>query len=156
MSLEDLERRVRRVEDIEAIRELKARYCAYCDDAYDPDGIASLFTEDAVWDGGPLGRCDGREAIRRFFREASRRVSFAIHHVTNPMITVDGDRASGRWYLLQPCTVAEGERAVWMAARYSDEYVRVGGDWKFRNVKIDLSFVAPYEEGWARTRFAKL
>jgi ketosteroid isomerase-like protein len=156
MSLEDLEKRVRRLEDIEAIRELKARYCAYCDDGYDPDGLASLFTEDAVWDGGQLGRFEGKEAIRKFFRGTSRRVSFAIHNVMNPIITVDGDRASGRWYLLQPLTFAEGPRAAWLAARYSDEYVRIGGEWKFRNVKIDLSFMTPYDEGWVQTQFAKL
>jgi ketosteroid isomerase-like protein len=156
MNLEELEKRVRRLEDIEAIRELKARYCAYCDAGYDPDGIASLFTEDAVWDGGSLGRCDGREAIRRFFQGASRRVSFAIHHVMNPLISVEGDRATGRWYLLQPCTFAEGERAVWMAARYADEYVRRDDGWKFQKVVVDLSFITPYDEGWARTRFVGL
>jgi len=81
--------------------------------------------------------------------------SFAIHHVMNPQITVDGDRATGRWCLFQPCTFAEGERGVWMAARYSDEYVRIGGEWKFQKVAVDLSFVTPYEEGWARTRFVQ-
>jgi hypothetical protein len=155
MNLEELEKRVRRLEDIEAIRDLKARYCRYCDDGYDPDGIAGLFVEDGVWDGGPLGRCEGREAIRKFFRGASRRVSFAIHHVMNPRITVDGDRATGAWYLFQPCTFVEGDRAMWMAARYADEYVRVGGEWKFEKVSVDLSFVTPYDEGWAKTRFAQ-
>lgn len=48
--LEALERRVRALEDANAIRNLKARYAAYCDDQYNPDGIASLFAEDAVWE----------------------------------------------------------------------------------------------------------
>ena len=52
MSMEDLERRIKNLEDIEAIKGLKARYCSYCDDSYDAEGIAGLFTEDAVWDGG--------------------------------------------------------------------------------------------------------
>ncbi len=37
LSLED---RIQKLEDIEAINALKARYCAFCDDAYVPDGIA--------------------------------------------------------------------------------------------------------------------
>ena len=45
MSLEDIERRLKVIEDIEEIKRLKARYCAYCDDNYDADGIASLFIE---------------------------------------------------------------------------------------------------------------
>jgi transposase-like protein len=45
----ELERRVRALEDAEAIRNLKAEYAAFCDDQYNPDAIAALFTEDAVW-----------------------------------------------------------------------------------------------------------
>ena len=146
----DLAERIRRLEDIEAIRELKARYCAYCDDDYDADGIASQFAEGGLWDGGPLGRAEGVEAIRSFFRAAPGLVSFAIHHVTNPSIDVRGDRASGRWYLFQPCTFARGDRAIWMAARYDDTYVRVDEGWKFETVRLDLRFATPFDEGWAK------
>src|SRR5215469_14718749 len=48
--LEQIERRLQVLEDAEAIRNLKARYAALCDNQYDADGIASLFTEDAVWE----------------------------------------------------------------------------------------------------------
>ena len=44
MATETLEERLQRIEDIEAIRLLKHRYCAFCDDNYDADGIAALFT----------------------------------------------------------------------------------------------------------------
>jgi ketosteroid isomerase-like protein len=70
MNLENLEQRLRVLEDIESIKKLKARYCAHCDNNYDADGIASLFTEEAVWDGGSFGKHNGREAIRTFFRGA--------------------------------------------------------------------------------------
>lgn len=57
-----------------------------CDDNYDADGIANLFTEEAVWDGGMRGRAEGREEIRSFFRSAPQRLPFAIHMVMNPII----------------------------------------------------------------------
>ena len=114
--MEELERRVKVLEDVEAIRALKARYCAFCDDGYDADGIAGLFTEDAVWDGGVRGRAEGREGIRAFFQRAPLRLPFAIHMVMNPVIEVDGDAARGTWYLFQPCTFADGDRAVWGSA----------------------------------------
>jgi ketosteroid isomerase-like protein len=38
-----------------------------CDAQYDADGIALLFTEDALWESPDLGRFEGREAIRGFF-----------------------------------------------------------------------------------------
>src|ERR1700741_1972090 len=91
--LEQIERRLQALEDAGAIRNLKARYAALCDNQYDADGIASLFTEDAVWESPPLGRFEGREAIRSFFRGASGIFSFAIHYSRNGHIQVDGDSA---------------------------------------------------------------
>ena len=77
MSQIELAARVRRLDDLEALKQLKHRYAAFCDDDYDADGLAPLFTEDAVWDGSILGRYEGREAIRKFFSGAHRAVPFA-------------------------------------------------------------------------------
>ncbi len=152
--LETLERRIKKLEDMEEIKALKARYCAYCDDNYDAEGIASLFTEDAVWDGGIRGRADGRQAIRDFFVQASQRLPFAIHMVMNPIIEVNGDQATGIWYLFQACTYAEGNRAFWGSGRYDEEYVRVDGEWRFQHLKLTSHFWTPFDEGWAKTPFA--
>jgi ketosteroid isomerase-like protein len=88
-----MERRLQALEDAEAIRNLKARYAALCDNQYDADGIAMLFTEDALWESPGLGRFEGREAIRGFFRGASGIFSFAIHYSLNGHIEVEGDEA---------------------------------------------------------------
>jgi ketosteroid isomerase-like protein len=154
MSLEDLEQRIRVLEDVEEIKRLKHRYCGYCDANYDADALANLFMEDAIWDGGERGRYDGREAIRTFFQNAPQRLSFAIHMVLNPIIEVNGDTATGTWYLFQPCTYADGNRAVWGSARYDEQYVRINGEWKFKHLKLTSHFWTPFDEGWVRTRFA--
>ena len=99
--MSSLEQRVRRLEAIDEIRQLKARYCDYCDRGYDPDGIAALYTEDGVWDGGStFGRREGREAIRRHFQGASDRISIARHQVMNPIIDIDLERgeAVNTWH----------------------------------------------------------
>jgi ketosteroid isomerase-like protein len=153
MNLEDLARRIQVLEDIEAIKKLKTRYCAYCDNNYDADSIAALFTEDAVWDGGAFGKHEGREAIRAFFRGAPQIFPFAIHQVMNPLIEVQGERATGSWYLFQPATLAEGNQAVWLAARYEEEYVKAGGEWKFKHLRVHASFLTPFEQGWAKKKF---
>ena len=155
ISIED---RLRRLEDYEALRNLKARYAAYCDDNYDADSIASLFTIDAIWDGGPMGRGEGRDGIRELFLKSPGRMPFAIHYVTNPVIEIDGDRATGRWYLWQPCVaakdvVAPHEEAVWMGGVYSDQYVRENDTWLFAHVQIELKMLSPYQAGWAKQRF---
>lgn len=155
MNTEELARRVQALEDIEAIKKLKARYCAYCDEGYDADGIASLFTPDGVWDGGRFGKYQGQEAIRNFFRGASQIFPFALHYVMNPLIEVKGQHASGRWYLLQPATLAEGnqQQAVWLAARYDEEYVKIDGEWKFARLTVSPAFLTPVDQGWVKKRF---
>ncbi|HIC33375.1 MAG TPA: hypothetical protein EYO78_01125, partial [Gammaproteobacteria bacterium] len=77
LAMKTLEQRLQRLEDVEAIKVLKAEYCAYCDDHYDPDGIASLFVEHGVWDGGFMGRFEGTEAIRDHFAGVSSIMGFA-------------------------------------------------------------------------------
>ena len=146
-----IEARIQRLEDIEALKQLKARYAAHCDDDYNADELAPLFTEDAVWDGGAMGRFEGRAAIREFFNASDQIVPFAIHHVTNPIHEITGDRATGHWYLWQPCTFAEGNQALWMAGRYDDVYRREGGVWRFAHVTVALRMLSPYEAGWAQT-----
>jgi ketosteroid isomerase-like protein len=148
-----LEARLRRLADIDEIKSLKACYAAACDNNYDADAIAELFTEDAIWDGGKFGRAEGREDIRRFFRRASQVFSFAIHHVMNPLIEVEGDYATGQWYLWQPATREPGGQAVWLAAVYRDDYVRVGGKWLFKHLRVNSNFLTTYEDGWAKKRF---
>ena len=151
--MKTIEYRLRVLEDLEEIRKLKARYAAACDDNYNADAIAALFTEDAVWDGGALGTADGRTAIHKFFSRATEFFPFAIHNVMNPIIDVDGDRATAQWYLLQPATMAKGNQAVWLAAVYHDEYVRLDGRWMINRLKVTSHFLTPYEEGWVRKPF---
>jgi hypothetical protein len=154
MSMEDIEKRLNALEGVEAIKRLKARYSAYCDDNYNPDKLATLFAEDAVWDGGDFGRHEGREAIRQFFSGAPEALPFAVHMVMNPVIEVDGDTAKGTWYFLGALTVADGNQALWTSLWYDEEYVRVDGEWKFKRLKVNPFFSTPFDQGWAKTRFA--
>jgi len=58
-----------------------------------------------------------------------------------------GNTASGLSYL-EAKTVMNGESYL-VAARFDDEYARVGGEWKFRSLKLSLYFAVPLREGWA-------
>ena len=159
--VEALERRLRAVEDVQAIQRLKARYAQLTDARYHRKGvkdaaeveplareIAALFTEDAVWDGGPaLGVCEGREAIFERFRAPTLR--FSWHYFLKPEIEVEGDAARATWDILAPCTTTDG-RAHWMAGAEDDEYARVDGAWLHRRMKLRVVFMAPYDEGWAK------
>jgi ketosteroid isomerase-like protein len=146
-----LEKRLRTIEDIEEISKLKARYCNCVDGGWDRpthdfDGVVELFTEDGVWDAGEKLRGDGREGIREFFKKA-RSISFAFHRITNPIIEIDGDTATGNWHVMVALTHPDG-RAVWIAGIYNDEFVRTAEGWKFKRLHFTQAFQTPYERSW--------
>ena len=157
-SIDELRSKVRVLEDVENIKKLKAQYCAYCDDNFDADGVASLFVEKGIWNGGKnFGKYAGREAIRKFIAGVSKDVTFSAHMVVNPIIEVKGNKATGTWYLWMPTTFAkEGRKqAMWLLGLYNEEYTRTKasrndrfGGWRFKSLKVKTFFLTPYEEGW--------
>jgi len=147
-----LEQQVQRLTDIEDIKQLKLRYAFFCDDNYNPDGLASCFTEDGVWDGAEeFGVHEGRHAIRNFFLGAPDMISFAMHYTTNPLIEVNGDVATGRWHLWQPMVQKEGNQALWYMAQYSEQYVRQEGNWLIKHLAITAKSFTPHDTSFIQT-----
>ena len=104
-----IEGRLDRLESEREIQALVHRYAELCDAAYDADGLAALFTEDATWssrtrDGSvDFGRYEGRESIRAFFASASSELGpMTLHYLLAPRVELadDGLSATGVCYLL--------------------------------------------------------
>ena len=156
LSQQELLNKVLWLVDIEEIKQLKARYAAACDDNYNTDLLAPLFTEDAIWDGGMMGYAKTREGIREFFENASNLVGFAVHGITNPIIEIDGDTATGHWYLDQPMAMKGTDACYWYCAQYRDKYVRTEDGWKFTHVKLIARAFTPYDVGFGKQLLADL
>ena len=154
-----LEQRLDRLEDLEAIKQLKARYAHHCDDNYDPDGIASLFVEDGVWEATyPPGTYRSREEIRSFFAEVSKEFIWALHFMICPDIEIadDGQSADGRWYLLGLMTMRDpGEEPdpVLVSGIYHDRYVKRDGEWLVASMKIDMNQMSNWSTAWVEQPF---
>ena len=102
----------------------------------------------------PLAHYEGQDAIRGLFKSIPNVLSFAVHYVMNPQIEVDGERATGRWYLLEPCTMREGgEQAVWGSAFYDEDYTKTDAGWKIANLTLTPAFWTPFDQGWVKHRF---
>lgn len=150
MDESSLEARLARMEDLEAIKQLKARYCEICDDDHNPDRIVTLFTKDGIWEGEGIGKAEGHAAIRDLFTGFQKAMSFTMHMVMNPIIEIDGDRATGSWYIILPSTFRKGNQARWQAGRYEEDYVKVDGAWKIKHLRVvEPTMSAKYETGWA-------
>jgi len=160
-----LEARIRVVEDIEEIQKLMATYEDYVDSLQRLEELTDLFTDDAklvvsfLGDAGAeaiiVGTHEGKEAIRTLLSVLNpTTISYCAHLVTNPNITVDGEKAKGRWYLLCPFTALtrEGPIAAWEQGTYDNEFVKVDGKWRISLMSFEFNFSTPYEDGWAKTR----
>lgn len=163
-----LEARIRAVEDIEEIQKLMAIYEDYLDSLQRLDELMALFTEDAKFvvsfstevgaEGVLLGTYEGKEAIRSLLSQLNpTSLSYCAHLVTNPIITVDGDKAKGKWYLLCFATALtpEGPVAMWEQGTYDNDFVKVAGKWRISLMRFAFNFSIPYEDGWAKTRMKR-
>jgi len=151
MTLEELEKRVQVLEDLEEIKKLRPRYAKYADENYNPEKLAELFTEEAVWDGGVLGQFRGREAIKKNFAELSQHIVFACHWFVAPDINIEGSKARGTWYGMNTGILRDG-RGFWSSCFYHDEYSKIDGKWFFNKIKVIHLYRSPYEGGWAKEK----
>ena len=153
MTSQDLKTRIKRLEDIEEIKRLEARY-VYFVDTLQINKLPELFADSFTVDFGHLGTFNTKEALLEFLSGARIGNSMMCHQEMTPLIEVQGDTATGTWYLFGPFThvTPQGEMAAWMQGRLDNEYVRVDGKWKYSRRKFTFNLHSPYEDGWVKTR----
>ena len=116
----------------QAIVDLLNRYGWTLDDR-DWDGLADCFTPDAVADYGPgLGKQDGPAAIVALCRGVLERLDSTQHVITNHEVTITGDRAKTRCYLVAQHTKAgvDGGANFTLGGCYLDDVVRTPAGWR--------------------------
>lgn len=150
MSDADLAARVRRLEDLHELQQLRARYCQYLDDGRWEE-LADLFTPDGAFVG--LSTARGRAGLIAFFSRLQEGALTAWWHFSaNETLELDGDRATGQTWLLQPCVV-EGEPHA-AAGRYTDRMVRGDdGRWRFEERAVTFFWWDALARGWEPGRF---
>jgi ketosteroid isomerase-like protein len=149
--MQDLEKAVRSLQAIEDIKKLQAKY-SYLVDSFKLDALADLFVDDAIANfvGSDL---IGKAQIQTFFRDVVAANAIMLRHLnTNPIIEVDGDTATGVWYCFGPGTMKarDGQAATWFQGTYTNQYVNVNGQWKFKKVRFETNFSVSYKEGWVK------
>ena len=144
----------RLLEDIHEIEKLKARYADAVDGGWtgvtphDADAVLELFTPDGVWDSGAFGGGEGHDGIRTYMLTGAAIMPFAFHHISNPRIDVDGDRATARWHALL-AVMAETQAKMHVGV-YDDVMVRTSAGWRFERLSFTLAASTDLPGGWTR------
>jgi hypothetical protein len=119
--------------DIDEIQRVKYRYLRALDTKH-WDDFADTLTEDIVGDyGSSLGEehhFTDRESLVEFMRSAMPANILTEHRVTHPEIDVDGDEATGIWYLQDRVIVPDFNFMLYGAAFYHDRYRRTADGWR--------------------------
>jgi SnoaL-like domain len=134
---DDLPHRIRRLEDRAELRELADRYCLAIDDS-DWDALLEMFAADARMAGQT-----GPHSVVGVLRSTRSGYGRTIHTaIAQTLEFADDDHASGVVPSRGELSIAG--QTVLCAMRYLDDYVRVGGQWRFASRVIQFSYALPW------------
>jgi len=120
------------LEAIELIKQLKARYFRFID-TRDIDGLQAVFTEDATatFKGADYDfDLKGWPALEAFYKKSFTPQAFGMHNGHHPEISVEGDTATGIWYLKDIFVNLAQDITIMGSALYHDEYRVEAGEWR--------------------------
>lgn len=126
---------------LEELRQLKYRYLRSLD-LKQWDEFADTLAPDIEASYGRRLSFSGRDAVVDYMRTSLPGTIITVHQCHHPEITVDGDTATGTWYLEDKVIVTEFRMLLTGAAFYNDTYTR-GADGKWRISRT--SYVRSYE-----------
>ncbi|MEK9871659.1 MAG: nuclear transport factor 2 family protein [Gammaproteobacteria bacterium] len=100
---------------------------------------ASTWAEESVWDLSAFS-AEGKANIVQLWEGAMAGFEFVAQIVHQGTLEIDGDQATGRWYLqenLKPVNSTEGRFSL---GTYGDEYVKQEGRWLFSSRKYHVFY----------------
>ena len=107
----------------------------------DEKSWAETWTEDGEWQifGRPT---HGRDAIVELWSRLMGGLAFVVQLPYGGIVSLDGDRGTGRWYISEQMRSANGDPGL-MLGIYRDDYRREAGSWRFARRAIDVLYLGP-------------
>lgn len=133
-----------------SVIELQYRYVRSVDTRDFKTSVDVFHTEGLlhVLNNGRKRLVGGRPEIEAFFREiASRDFTFARHSISNPVVRIDGDRATFESYY--QTTFIHETFTKMIFGYYDDKLAKENGEWKLTEKQIILGwseFLVPFKE----------
>lgn len=133
-------------DDLRAIEELKYRYLRAVD-TRDWAAFADTVTDDVEAGygskvGGKALNFTGRDALIEYLSGAMVSTMATEHRVDHPIIEIDGDEATGSWYLQDKVMIPEYDVLIIGAAFYTDTYRRTADGWRIAATGYERTFEA--------------
>ncbi|ADB62675.1 hypothetical protein Htur_3815 (plasmid) [Haloterrigena turkmenica DSM 5511] len=124
------------VRDRLEIHELRGAY-ARAIDYGNYEEATEIFTDDAVvnYRGGT---CHGGEEVAAYWCE-NVAYEFSMHTVQMPELSINGDEATGRWYMIVFYVTPDGDDGH-VLGWYEDKYRRVNGKWMIEKLDMDVTY----------------
>ena len=128
------------IEDELGLRNLMARYVDAVN-RYDPEAWIDTWAQDSSWNllGNPVV---GRDNILALWQQMMATFEYALLLPSSCLFDVDGDTASGHWYLHEYSRDLEGNRST-IVSRYDDTYVKQDGRWLFASREYAFIYNGP-------------
>ncbi len=129
-----LEQKIQWVIDLEEIKTLMAKYC-HGIDKKDAQTFLSIWSDDADYL-LPRGEGHGIDGIRLLVEKVWREVPQCHHHITNPVVEIDGATATAKADVIYFRLTSDGRHQL-LSGVYAFDFVRREGEWKIR--KLDFA-----------------
>jgi hypothetical protein len=164
--VKSLEEKVRKLEDIDQIKELQRIYGYYLDNRMYDEAI-DLFSENTEYfEVSSLGVFRGKAGVRKFLtnmknnslKKPERARGLSLHMQLQGVVHLnpDGKTAKGRWqcWMVLNQTFNKELHAIWGLGVFENEYIKEDDKWLFKILRVNIRFMAPYEDGWLKTPFS--
>lgn len=119
--------------DKQEIESLMAKYCHGIDKRQEAL-FMSIWAEDSVYE-LPRGEASGIEEIRQLVHKVWREVPKCHHHITNPLIELDGETAKATTDVFYYRQSDDGVLQL-LSGVYSFAFRKVSGAWKATHLKF--------------------
>jgi hypothetical protein len=159
-SLAQLEQRIAVMNAEDDVRNLQASYGYYVDRRM-WDDVTDLFARDSVYEVGSVGVYAGSKGVRK----ALERMGPAglTHGVLNDRLQFDtvvtiatgGREAHARGIELGMLGEADKGEAYWEVNVFDNRFVKEGGIWKIREMRVFPILRSDYSQGWGKSRIVE-
>ncbi|NKY25475.1 nuclear transport factor 2 family protein [Nocardia gamkensis] len=130
----------RELDDVSAISRLKYRYLRTLD-TKSWDDFADTMVPEATATYSEYLQFESREAFIAFMRNTLGPHVITEHRCDHPEIDVDGDTATGTWYLADTVLIPGHNMLLRGAAFYTDRYVRCDdGHWRISHTGYERTY----------------